>query len=150
MTSNFGEIFMQILSGMWSCQFEQCVLQLLLAISLELFVQDTMEWEIISFVEILLCTTAATRLFDAGVYEQLIMKRTGHRSVACVHSYKKVTDDVLTSSVLNDQVPTAKKLKEEHVVVGSEKAIPAGKENTQPVLNFAGSLHFTLNFHVHS
>ena len=27
---------------------------------------------------------------------------------------------------------------------------PIGKENTQPVLNFAGSSHFTLNFHVHS
>ena len=66
-------------------------------------------------MEILLCTTAATRLFDAGIDEQLIMKRTGHRSVAGVHSHKRVTDNVnmLTSSVLNDQVPTAKKLKEE-------------------------------------
>ena len=102
-------------------------------------------------VEIILCTTAATRLFDAGVDEQLIMKTTGHRSVAGVRSYKRVTDNLnmLTSSVLNDQLPTAKKLKEEHVVVGSEKAMPTGK-NTQPVLNFAGSSHFTLKSHVHS
>ena len=80
-------------------------------------------------MEILLCTTAATRLFEVGVDEHLIMKRTGHRSVAGVCSYKRVTDNVnmLTSSVLNDQVPTAKKLKEEHVVVGSEKATPTGK-----------------------
>ena len=78
-------------------------------------------------MEILLCTTVATRLCDAGVDEQLIMKRTGHRSVAGVHSHKRFTDNVLTSSVLNDQVPTAKKLKEEHVVVGSEKATPTGK-----------------------
>ena len=49
-------------------------------------------------------TTAATRLFDAGVDKQLIMKRTGHRSVAGVRSYKRVTDNLnmLTSSVLND------------------------------------------------
>ena len=91
-------------------------------------------------------TTAATWLFDAGVDEQLIMTRTGHRSVAGVRSYKRVTDNLnmLTSCVLNEQVPPAKKLKEEHEVVETEKAMPVGKnmkpigkENTQPVLNFA-------------
>ena len=63
-------------------------------------------------------TTAATRLFDAGVDEQLIMKRTGHRSVAGVCSYKRVTDNLnmLTSCILNEQVQPAKKLKEEHEV----------------------------------
>ena len=76
------------------------------------------------------------------------MKRTGHRSVAGVHSYKRVADNL--NMLLNDQLPTAKKLKKEHEVVGSGKAMPAGKENTQPVLNFAGSSHFTLNLHVHS
>ena len=71
-------------------------------------------------------TTAATWLFDAGVDEQLIMTRTGHRSVAGVRSYKRVTDNLnmLTSCVLNEQVSPAKKLKEEHEVVESEKAMP--------------------------
>ena len=56
------------------------------------------------FINHSLRTTAETRLFDAGVDEQLIMKRAGHRSVAGVPSYKRVTDDLnmLTSSVLND------------------------------------------------
>ena len=73
-------------------------------------------------------TTAGTtcRLFDAGVDEQLIMKRTGHQSVAGVRSYKRVTDklNMFTSCVLNEQVLLAKKLKEEHEVVESEKAMP--------------------------
>ena len=84
--------------------------------------------EILGFMRTILCVQqlAATRLFDAGVDEQLIMKRTGHRSVGGVHSYKRVTDNLnmLTSCVLNEQVPPAKKLKEEHEVVESEKAMP--------------------------
>ena len=54
--------------------------------------------------------TAATRLFEAGVDEQLIMSRTGHRSCDGVRSYKrqteqlkKVTSDVLNASRQNDQ-----------------------------------------------
>ena len=31
------------------------------------------------------------------------------------------------------------------MVVGSEKAMPTGKENIQPVLNFAGLSHFELS-----
>ena len=49
-------------------------------------------------------TSAATRLFDAGVDEQLIMLRTGHRSTAGVRSYKRTTETLKkkTSQVLND------------------------------------------------
>uniref|UniRef100_A0A1X7UEF4 Tyr recombinase domain-containing protein n=1 Tax=Amphimedon queenslandica TaxID=400682 RepID=A0A1X7UEF4_AMPQE len=36
--------------------------------------------------------TAATRLFQAGVDEQLIMKRTGHRSTDGVRIYKHISD----------------------------------------------------------
>uniref|UniRef100_A0A1X7SSA0 Tyr recombinase domain-containing protein n=1 Tax=Amphimedon queenslandica TaxID=400682 RepID=A0A1X7SSA0_AMPQE len=36
--------------------------------------------------------TAATRLFQAGVDEQLIMKRTGHRSTDGVQIYKHISD----------------------------------------------------------
>ena len=39
-------------------------------------------------------TTAATRLFDAGIDEQLIMGRTGHHSVDGVRSYKRVTENL--------------------------------------------------------
>lgn len=33
--------------------------------------------------------TAATRLFQAGIDEQLIMEKTGHRSLEGVRSYKR-------------------------------------------------------------
>ncbi len=36
--------------------------------------------------------TAATRLYQAGVDEQLIMKRTGHRSIEGIRLYKRVSD----------------------------------------------------------
>ena len=47
--------------------------------------------------------TAATRLFHAGIDEQLIMERTGHHSIDGVRSYKRTSQrqvEVL-SDVLN-------------------------------------------------
>ena len=37
--------------------------------------------------------TTATRLYHAGVDEQLIMERTGHRSLDGVISYKRTSDN---------------------------------------------------------
>ena len=47
--------------------------------------------------------SAATRLFEAGVDEQLIMERTGHSSTTRVRSYKRVTERLhaVISYVLN-------------------------------------------------
>ena len=47
--------------------------------------------------------SAATRLFGAGVDEQLIMARTGHSSVSGVHTYKRKVEKLqeITSDVLN-------------------------------------------------
>ena len=39
--------------------------------------------------------TNATRLFSAGADEQLIMEKTGHRSVDGVRSYKRTSDTTL-------------------------------------------------------
>ena len=36
--------------------------------------------------------TAATRLYQSGVDEQLVMERTGHRSLEGVRSYKRTSD----------------------------------------------------------
>ena len=36
-----------------------------------------------------LCATAATRLFQKGIDEQLVMKVTGHRSIDGVRAYKQ-------------------------------------------------------------
>ncbi len=58
--------------------------------------------------------TAATRLFQAGVDEQLITERTGHRSLDGVRNYKRTSDE--QRQTLSDIVnlvtpPEAKKQK---------------------------------------
>ena len=46
--------------------------------------------------------TAATRLLKSGVDEQLIMSRTGHRSIEGVRTYKRVCEETKElSSILN-------------------------------------------------
>ena len=47
--------------------------------------------------------TTATRLFQSGIDEQLIMDRTGHRSVDGVRTYKRISEDKKkhTSKILN-------------------------------------------------
>ena len=40
--------------------------------------------------------TAATRLYNAGVDEQLIMETTGHRSLEGVRSYKRTSESFNT------------------------------------------------------
>jgi len=104
------------------------------------------------------CT--ATRLFEAGVDEQLIMQRTGHRSVKGVRSYKRMTDslrkqtsDVLNSSTnLQAKKPKLDVLKVEPVASGDENAPPAsdrtGVTSSAPILNFSGASNFTINFGV--
>ncbi len=37
------------------------------------------------------CTTTATRLYQSGVDEQLVMERTGHRSLEGVRNYKRTS-----------------------------------------------------------
>ena len=37
--------------------------------------------------------TAATRLYQSGVDEQLVMERTGHRSLDGIQHYKRTSDD---------------------------------------------------------
>jgi integrase len=48
-----------------------------------------------------LCATAATRLFEAGIDEQLIMHRTGHSTTSGVRMYKRASENLkaITSSV---------------------------------------------------
>ena len=92
--------------------------------------------------------TAATRLFEAGVDEQLIMQRTGHSTTAGVRSYKRVGEKLrsVTSNVLN----CAKKVRteENQSVDCSSKPEPrnATVENKLPVLNLGDAANFTINF----
>ena len=54
--------------------------------------------------------TAATRLFQASVDEQLIMERTGHRSLKGVRSYKRTSDNQreALSDILNSGAKKSK------------------------------------------
>ena len=51
--------------------------------------------------------TAATRLFHAGVDEQLIMEWTGHRSLDGVRSYKRTSEEqqAALSDIINMALP---------------------------------------------
>ena len=55
------------------------------------------------FTNYSLRATAATRLFEAGVDEQLIMLRTGHSTTSGIRHYKRAGEKMktLTSDVLN-------------------------------------------------
>ena len=57
--------------------------------------------------------TTATRLFQAGVDEQLIMERTGHRSLDGVRSYKRTSPEQrqALSDIVNLTTPQPKKQK---------------------------------------
>ena len=59
--------------------------------------------------------TTATRLFHAGVEEQLIMKRTGHRSLDGVWLFKRPSSEQehAISDILNNSEITTKRQKTE-------------------------------------
>ena len=106
--------------------------------------------------------TAATRLFEAGVDEQLIMQRTGHSTCSGVRSYKRVGEKLraVTSDVLNcATAQETKKIKlneypRETVSEGMAVAVtdPVSthvgrkEEAAQPVLHLGGASNFTINF----
>lgn len=46
--------------------------------------------------------TAATRLFQAGIDEQMTMKQTGHRSIEGVRVQVSVTLDILSETIIID------------------------------------------------
>ncbi len=51
--------------------------------------------------------TAATRLHELGVDEQMVMERTGHRSLEGVRSYKRPTSQQqqVLSDILSSNIP---------------------------------------------
>ena len=91
--------------------------------------------------------SSATRLFQSGVDEQLIMNRTGHHSIEGVCTYKRVssTQQIALSKVLN----TATNCQEE-----TEKmdlaSVPKKKDVT-PVphsMHFSGCCSITINYSI--
>ena len=59
----------------------------------------------------LLRVTTATRLFQAGVDEQLIMERTGHHSTGGIRTYKRTSAE--QQEAISDILSRSKKLKED-------------------------------------
>ncbi len=114
--------------------------------------------------------TTATRLFECGADEQLIMARTGHRSIQGVRSYKRISDgqrhalsDMLNAAT-NGSQPPEKKAKLEVVIETNERpqkkpkleVVTETNERTEkshcldtlpPQLNFSGCTSITINYH---
>ena len=103
--------------------------------------------------------TAATRLFEAGVDEQLIMQRTGHSTTAGVRSHKRIGEKI--RSVTSDVLNCNKKVKTEESVLdldskhdqvitrdNSKPIVPESKFSNLPVLNLGGATNFTINFNI--
>ena len=96
---------------------------------------------------------AATRLFEAGVDEQLIMLRTGHSTTSGVRSYKRVSEQLkeVISDILNGVQTTKKtKLEGESAVVCTLPPAANGGVLASPVLplpqmNFAGASNFNIS-----
>ena len=102
--------------------------------------------------------SAATRLFQHGVDEQLIMGVTGHRSVDGVRSYKRVSREQHKeiSTLLEIPAPNSKKPRMDFPILGGEQ--PIDKENVAPmpppklptalpVFNVAGCNSVVINYH---
>ena len=90
--------------------------------------------------------TAATRLFHKGVDEQLIMERTGHRSLDGVRTYKRPCKEQHKelSNVLHGSEKRVKTEEKEINVVPRNKM--STHDTTKPVFNFSGCNGITINY----
>ena len=92
--------------------------------------------------------TAATRLFQNKVDEQLIMQRTGH-STSGVRSYKWIGENLrnVTSDVLNGTTD-----KKSDIPCGADTALCTATDNkvvsSFPAINLGGATNFTINFNI--
>ena len=72
----------------------------------------------------------ATRLFQKGIEEQLIMAKTGHRSTEGIRNYKRVSKEQLTD--LSDAVACSSAIPKPKL----PRFEPQGKENQSPMVSF--------------
>ena len=87
--------------------------------------------------------TNATRLFQSGAAEQLIMERTGHHSLDGVHAYKRTSDEQQksVSNVLNSATngtPAS--------AIQSEAPKKLKLDQSLPPLSFTGCNNVVINF----
>ena len=92
--------------------------------------------------------TTATRLYQSGVDEQLVMERTGHRSLEGVHNYKRTADmqREALSDILNSKKPRMDGTTSNAVTVyPSTSHNPEQKPPMFPVMNAANVQTTTKN-----
>ena len=87
--------------------------------------------------------TTATRLFQSGADEQLIMDRTGHRSVDGIRAYKRVSEEQEkeVSSILNKENKDG-----EVKLENSIKKRKISEEDHSMTVNLTNCNNVTINF----
>ena len=86
--------------------------------------------------------TAATRLYQAWVDEQLIMKRTGHSSIEGVRVYKRASDEQEEVSAIL-QSRQLQSSQQQVTISPSEKRF----KNTDCVFNVANCANVSITIH---
>ena len=104
--------------------------------------------------------TTAIRLFQKGVEEQLIISRTGHRSVEGVQTYKRIGDeqkqmilDILNEATnTEEEIPSSKRMKiapyssissPTHIPTTSNTVSSFQANSLSSSASFIPSIHFT-------
>ena len=92
--------------------------------------------------------TTVTRLFQAGIDEQLIMERTGHRSTDGIRVYKRTSSE--QQEQISDTLLRSKKPKEDmspNGVIAPSTSVPSTATNTTSA---SGSVESTCVMHSQS
>ena len=94
--------------------------------------------------------TAATRLYQSGVDEQLVMERTGHRSLEDVRSYKRTSDT--QCQALSDILNCSKKTRtdsssNEICTVPTLPAVASSTSSIQNTIDVSNTIPGAFYFH---
>lgn len=105
--------------------------------------------------------TSATRLFQNGIDEQLIMSHTGHRSIEGVRSYKRISEEQKksVSGILSSRSDQRESHKKMNLDVEQDQTITLSSQETNsmtlshiastsstPSFNFSGCSNITINY----
>ena len=93
--------------------------------------------------------TAATRLYQSGVDEQLVMERTGHRSLEGVRSYKRTSDTQCQalSDILNCSKKTRTDSSKETCSVPTLPPVASSTSSIQNNIDVSNTIPGTFYFH---
>ncbi len=93
----------------------------------------------------LLRATTATRLYQSGVDEQLVMERTGHRSLEGVRNYKRTSSQQkeALSDILYNKIPRLCNSNNDTSTSSSQQLVPC----SSPLQSHNSTLASTTNIH---